>query len=115
MCKQRFKLQTRNLEWLGGGERAIERAGGLGGIRASVHTSQHARRSENGTLFCPWSGSSQNAAKKVLSRRLTASTKGREVREEMKGRVRKGTRKNLYDVSLCEDTYPNPKNSGTKA
>ena len=29
--------------------------------------------------------------------------------------MRKGTRTNLYDVSLCEDTYPNPKNSGTKA
>jgi hypothetical protein len=33
----------------------------------------------------------------------------------MKERGRKGTRTNLYDVSLCEDTYPNPKNSGTKA
>jgi len=67
-------MQTRNLEWLVDGERAIERAGGLGGVGASVHTSQHARRSENGTLFCPWSGSSQNAAKKVLSRRLTTKT-----------------------------------------
>jgi hypothetical protein len=47
-------MQTRNLEWLGDGERAIERAGGLGGVGASVHTSQHTRRSENGTFFCPW-------------------------------------------------------------
>ena len=108
-------MQRWILEWLGEGARPITRAGGLGGIGASVHTSQHTRGRENGTFLCPWPRSSQKGAKKVLSRRLTATTKGREVREEMKGRVRKGTRKNLYDVSLCEDTYPNPKNSGTKA
>ena len=32
------EVQTRNLEGLGEGERAIEHAGGLGGIGASAHT-----------------------------------------------------------------------------
>ena len=54
-------------------------------------------------------------AKKVLSRRLTERKKGSEIRKEIGCRGIRGLRGNLLQVSLRQDTFWNPKNSGSKA
>jgi hypothetical protein len=54
-------------------------------------------------------------AKKVLSRRLTERKKGSEIRKEISCRGIRGLRGNLLQVSLRQETFSNPKNSGRKA
>ncbi len=46
-------MQTKNLMGLGEGKRAIESAGGWGGIGASGHTSQQTRDEKNVTFIGP--------------------------------------------------------------
>ena len=53
--------------------------------------------------------------KKVLTRRLTERKKGSEIRKEISCRGIRGLRGNLLQVSLRQETFSNPKNSGRKA
>ena len=72
-------MQTKNLMGLGEGKRAIDSAGGWGGIGASGHTSQQTRDKKNVTFIGPSCRLRKKEPKNVLGRRLCRDKKQREV------------------------------------
>ncbi len=78
-----MEVQTKNLMGLEDGTRAIQCAGGWGGIGARGHTSQQTKGKKNGTFIGPKPRAMKKDTKSMLLRRLRGVKKGRAVRMGM--------------------------------
>jgi hypothetical protein len=112
--KGKVQVQTTNCMRLGEGKRAIDRAGGLGGIGASGHIWQQIGSSKFSTFFSPRPRWSQKVTKKVPSRRLGKRRKASKIRPEMQWMGVRGIRGNLFHVSWRVETFSNPTKNGSK-
>ncbi len=113
--KGRVKVQTRNFMGLGEGKRAIESAGGLGGIGASGHTWQQTRVKKNVTFFGPNCRVRKKEPKIVLFTRLCRNKKQRVVRIEWVCRGAGGFMGHLMHVETAFKTHRNLNFFGCKA
>ena len=110
-----MKVQTKNLMGLGEGKRAIDSAGGWGGIGASGHTSQQTRDKKNVTFIGPSCRLRKKEPKKVLFTCLRRNKKQKDIRIERACRGVGGSIGYLLHVESGVKTYRNLKQFGCKA
>ena len=110
-----MEVQTKNLMGLGKGKRAIESAGGWGGIGASGHISQQTRDKKNVTFIGPCCRLREKEPKKVLFTRLRRNKKQKDIRIERACRGVGGSIGYLLHVESGVKTYRNLKVIGSKA
>ena len=108
-------MQTTNFMGLGEGKRAIESAGGWGGIGASGHTSQQTRDKKNVTFIGPCCRLREKESKKVLFTRLRRNKKQKDIMIERACRGVGGSIGHLLHVETGLKTYRNLKKFGCKA